>query len=145
MLAWGLACAPLERMLLFSSVSAALGNAGQAAYSGANAALDCAAADLQSQVFSWLKLMQWTDRPGIKSSPPADWRRLLSQGTACVAVGWGAWAGGGMAGRDMQLLQRLHRQGTCGAVHKAPAQSGTFVMYLLSILGPQCRSGGAGA
>ena len=58
LLARGLACAPLERMLLFSSVSATLGNAGQAAYSGANAALDCAAADLQSQVSPWLLLMQ---------------------------------------------------------------------------------------
>ena len=61
LLARGLACAPLERILLFSSVSATLGNAGQAAYSGANAALDCAAADLQSQVSPWLLSMQQND------------------------------------------------------------------------------------
>lgn len=58
---------PVQQRLLFSSVAALLGNAGQVNYSAANAALDTAAQLLQQQ------------------------------GGAAASLQWGPWAGGGMA------------------------------------------------
>ena len=72
---------PLQRLLLFSSISAALGNRGQANYAAANAALDGAAA------------------------------LLAPAGCSSASVQWGAWAGAGMAAQTPQLLARLGKQG----------------------------------
>lgn len=72
---------PLRQSLLFSSVSAALGNRGQAPYAAANAALDSIAHAMQLR------------------------------GAAGTSVQWGAWAGAGMAAATPQLLLRLARQG----------------------------------
>ena len=60
---------PLSTCVLFSSVSALLGGAGQSNYSAANSALDA----------------------------HASWRHAI--GRACVSVQWGAWAQVGMASR----------------------------------------------
>jgi acyl transferase domain-containing protein/NADP-dependent 3-hydroxy acid dehydrogenase YdfG len=57
----------LDLLLFFSSGSAVLGSPGQAAYAGANAYLDALA------------------------------RRLRAEGRAATSIGWGAWAGDGMA------------------------------------------------
>ena len=65
--ALGLRQQPLQQCLLFSSVAALLGNAGQTNYSAANAVLDTAA-----------QLWQ-------------------QHGTPTVSLQWGPWAGGGMA------------------------------------------------
>lgn len=72
---------PLQRLLLFSSVSAALGNRGQANYAAANAVLDAASCT------------------------------LAASGCSSASVQWGAWAGAGMAAQTPQLLTRLQKQG----------------------------------
>lgn len=68
-------------VLFFSSGSALLGSAGQAAYAGANAFLDAYA------------------------------RHLRSSGIPATSIGWGAWAGDGMAGAvdDRTLRQWADR------------------------------------
>ena len=67
--------------VLFSSVAGLMGSPGQASYSAANAALDGLAG-------AW-----------------------AAEGSAAVAVQWGAWAGGGMAARDSGTVRRLARMG----------------------------------
>jgi acyl transferase domain-containing protein/acyl-CoA synthetase (AMP-forming)/AMP-acid ligase II/NADPH:quinone reductase-like Zn-dependent oxidoreductase/acyl carrier protein len=62
-----LALQPTARRILFSSVAALLGSAGQSAYAAANAGLDAAAQEQQQQ------------------------------GLSSVSVQWGAWDGAGMA------------------------------------------------
>lgn len=74
---------PCQSLLLFSSVSAALGNRGQANYAAANAVLDGAAA------------------------------ALSAVGCAATSLQLGAWAGAGMAASTPQLLGRLKKQGVC--------------------------------
>jgi len=72
---------PMNQIQLFSSISALLGNPGQANYAAANAALDGAAAI------------------------------LCAQGVPAASVQWGPWSQAGMAARHDQLLKRLERQG----------------------------------
>jgi hypothetical protein len=79
-----LAGQPPGQLILFSSISAALGNAGQANYAAANAALDAAAQALQQR------------------------------GCAGVSLQWGPWAGAGMAAAEAALLLRLRKQGGLG-------------------------------
>ena len=73
--------APLESAVMFSSIAALMGSAGQANYSGANAALD----------------------------QRASAERL--KGTAHCSVQWGAWSAGGMAMKDSGVLARIERMG----------------------------------
>ncbi len=72
----------ITTQVLFSSVAALLGSAGQANYSAANGALDGLAAHWAAQ-----------GRPGVSS------------------IQWGGWAGGGMAGADAGTAARLARMG----------------------------------
>ena len=73
---------PSSGRLLFSSVAALLGSAGQANYSAANGVLDGMAAQWQGE-----------GRGGVSS------------------IQWGGWAGGGMAGADPTTASRLARMG----------------------------------
>lgn len=68
-------------LVLFSSASAALGNAGQTAYAAANAMLDAHAG------------------------------RCLTQGSPALALQWGPWAFVGMAAAAPSVLSTLARQG----------------------------------
>jgi acyl carrier protein/NADP-dependent 3-hydroxy acid dehydrogenase YdfG len=77
----GGALQPLRSLQLFSSISALLGNPGQANYAAANALLDSAAVGLQHS------------------------------GLGATSVQWGPWAQAGMAVQSRQLLARLERQG----------------------------------
>jgi len=72
----------ITTQVLFSSVAALLGSAGQANYSAANGALDGLAAHWAAQ-----------GRAGVSS------------------IQWGGWAGGGMAGGDAGTAARLARMG----------------------------------
>jgi hypothetical protein len=71
----------LDSEVLFSSVAALLGSAGQANYAAVNAALD-----------AWAQA-------------------LHARGCVSTSVQWGAWAGAGMASGDAGTLQRLERMG----------------------------------
>lgn len=73
---------PLAGVHLFSSVSATLGNPGQANYAAANAVLEAKAAEFESL------------------------------GVRTAALGWGPWAAGGMAAQQSGLLRRLRGQGS---------------------------------
>ena len=72
----------ITTQVLFSSVAALLGSAGQANYSAANGALDGLAAQWAAQ-----------GRAGVSS------------------IQWGGWAGGGMASGDAGTAARLARMG----------------------------------
>ncbi|KAK9834736.1 hypothetical protein WJX74_008822 [Apatococcus lobatus] len=67
---------PVSSLQLFSSVSATVGNPGQANYAAANGVLDAAAGQLQDC------------------------------GVAAHSIGWGAWGGGGMAASLLPKLMR---------------------------------------
>ena len=67
---------PLSTLQLFSSVSAVVGNPGQANYAAANGVLDATAASLQDC------------------------------GLTVSSVAWGAWGGGGMATSLLPRLMR---------------------------------------
>eukprot|EP00889_Picochlorum_renovo_P002062 jgi/Picre1/29092/NNA_004485.t1 len=64
---------PLRNQVMFSSVASLLGAPGQLNYSGANAALDTLASNLQSL------------------------------GCRAVSIQWGAWSSGGMASKETEL------------------------------------------
>jgi acyl carrier protein len=97
--------APLAAVKLFSSIAASLGSGGQANYAAANAVLDATAA------------------------------RLQRQGLAAVSVGWGAWAGSGMA--EKAGIARMERLGF-GALQPAAGMAA-----LGSALAGLCRSAAA--
>lgn len=67
---------PVASFQLFSSVSATVGNPGQANYAAANGHLDAAAGSLQER------------------------------GVAAHSIAWGAWGGGGMAALLLPKLLR---------------------------------------
>ena len=73
--------APMDGVVLFSSIASLLGGVGQANYTAANAALDATA--------------------GIQQA----------QGVASSSVQWGTWVGGGMALRDASTLVRAEKVG----------------------------------
>jgi|GEM_PF-2382757 len=70
-----------DYLVLFSSATSLLGNAGQANYAAANGFLDCI----------------------------AHYRRV--RGQACVAINWGAWAEAGTLVRNDALWKRLQQRG----------------------------------
>ena len=84
--------APLRTCVLFSSVAALLGGAGQSNYSAANSALDA----------------------------HAPWRH--ANGRACVSVQWGAWAQVGMASRGAASERMAAMEAASGFGRIAPAQ-----------------------
>ena len=84
--------APLRTCVLFSSVAALLGGAGQSNYSAANSALDA----------------------------HASWRH--ASGRACVSVQWGAWAQVGMASRGAASERMAAMEAASGFGRIAPAQ-----------------------
>lgn len=72
---------PIRSFHTYSSVSALLGNPGQANYAGANAAMDAIVCSMHSR------------------------------GLPTGSFQWGPWAQAGMAARGKSLIQRLERQG----------------------------------
>lgn len=86
---------PVQQVLLYSSVSATLGNRGQASYAAVNAALDASA------------------------------EALVSMGQRSCSVQWGAWAGAGMASAHDGLLRRLEAAGEWAGLRVRPSGIGT--------------------
>ena len=74
-------CAPMDAVILFSSIASLLGGVGKANYTAANAALDASAAVQQAK--------------GVTGS----------------SVQWGTWIGGCMALRDPSTIKRAERVG----------------------------------
>ncbi|QGZ36670.1 SDR family NAD(P)-dependent oxidoreductase [Stappia indica] len=99
--------APLDFLVLFSSVAARFGNAGQAAYAGANAFLDGFAAERAAMV-------EKGERQG-----------------RTLAVAWPLWAEGGMS-VDMPTLEAMERR--FGTV-PLPSEAGLAALERLLVAG----------
>jgi hypothetical protein len=74
----------VDGTVMFSSIAALMGSSGQTNYSGANAALDAAAAAGRGA------------------------------GRAAASVQWGAWGAVGMAANDPNILNRIEKMGMVG-------------------------------
>ncbi|WP_067221784.1 SDR family NAD(P)-dependent oxidoreductase [Stappia indica] len=101
--------APLDFLVLFSSVAARFGNAGQAAYAGANGFLDGFAAERAAMV-----------------------ARGERQGRT-LAVAWPLWAEGGMS-VDMPTLEAMERR--FGTV-PLPSEAGLAALERLLVAGQE--------
>lgn len=88
---------------LFSSISATLGNPGQANYAAANAILE------------------------------AMTHMYQSQGVEVTAQGWGPWAVAGMAVQQPALLTRLKQQGNCSMLTSLEQSQSVTAQCLIAL------------